>query len=115
VQKLTTIQLSKHADRYQVGFTKMLAPTLLYKAAPQDLIQSRCSNGEITIDFIRIQFRLMLYTPLLPFCCLHSRDSNCSLMVLQKKGGNVNSNAWEVEYWPSWFWQCLFNTKGKIL
>lgn len=45
----------------------MLAPTLLYKAAPQDLIQSHCSHGEIYIDFIRIQFKLMLHTPLLLF------------------------------------------------
>lgn len=45
----------------------MLAPTLLYKAAPQDLIQSCRSHGEINIDFIRIQFRLTLHTPLLLF------------------------------------------------
>lgn len=45
----------------------MLAPTLLCKAAPEGLIQSHCSHGEITIDFIRIQFRLVLRTPLLPF------------------------------------------------
>lgn len=67
MQKFTILQLYKHADRYQVGFTKILAPTLLYKAAPQDLIQSHCSHGEITIDFIMIHFRLMLHTPLLPF------------------------------------------------
>lgn len=42
---------------------------LLPKAAPQDLNQShgKCSHGKITIDFIRVQFRLMLHSPLLPF------------------------------------------------
>lgn len=67
MQKFTTTQLYKHAERHQVGFAKMLAPKLFYKAASQDLILSPCSHEEISINFIKIQFRLMLHTPLLPF------------------------------------------------
>lgn len=38
-QKFTVIQLPEHMDRYQVGFTKKLVPTLLFKSAPQGIIQ----------------------------------------------------------------------------
>lgn len=109
------IHLSKHADRYQVGSTKMLAPTLFYKATPEDLIQSHCSHREITIDFIRIQLRLMLHTSLLPFAVSVPVTSIVPSRHCKKRDGNVSSNEWEVEYLSFSFRQYLFSTKRKIL